>query len=213
MCIRDSNTVVSLIGGIASTLISTVFAAFILLNKEKLGRQAERICFAYLDPEHAVTFVALCTMSYNAFSRFIKGQFLDAVILGCLCFVGMSVLGFPYAIMISAVVGITAVIPIFGAYVGAIVGAIVTLTVSPLQALWFLVFLLILQQLESNLIYPKVVGHSVGLPGMWVFTAVLLGGNIMGVKGMLIAVPIFSVLYCILRESVETRLKKRKLDL
>ena len=206
------NAVFAVFSGITRLVMAMVFAAFVLFHKEKIGRIMERVSLAYLTPEHAVSCIALGTMAYDAFARFIKGQFTEALILGMLCFTGMSILGLPYAMMISVVVAFTAIIPIVGPYIGAIFGALITLTVSASSMIWFLVFLILLQQFESNLIYPRVVGKSVGLPGIWVFTGVLLGGALLGLPGMLIGVPVFSIVYCILRESVATRLKKRNLE-
>ena len=169
----------------------------------------ERVSLAYLTPEHAVSCIALGTMAYDAFARFIKGQFTEALILGMLCFTGMSILGLPYAMMISVVVAFTAIIPIVGPYIGAIFGALITLTVSASSMIWFLVFLILLQQFESNLIYPRVVGKSVGLPGLWVLVAVTIGGNLWGVMGILLSVPVCSVVYSLFRQLVRDRLKKK----
>ena len=138
----------------------------------------------------------------DCFHRYIVGQCTEAVILGVLCTVGMLIFRFPYAPMIGALIGFTALIPVAGAYIGAAVGAIMILTVSPLKALLFLVFIVVLQQLEGNLIYPKVVGKSIGLPAIWVLAAITVGGSLMGIAGMLISVPITAALYRLLKEDM-----------
>ena len=144
----------------------------------------------------------------ESFHSFIVGQCIEAVVLGSLCAIGMLILQLPYAVMIGAFIGFTALIPIAGAYIGAVVGAIMILTVSPLQALQFVIFIVVLQQIEGNLIYPKVVGQSIGLPGMWVLTAITVGGGVLGVGGMLLAVPLFAAGYRLLREDIAKRTKK-----
>ena len=144
------------------------------------------------------------------FSSFIVGQCMEAVIIGSLCAVGMLVLKMPYAVMTGTVVGVTALIPVVGAYIGAVVGAFMVFTVNPLQAVIFTVFLLILQQLEGNLIYPKVVGSSIGLPGMWVLAAVTVGGGVFGIGGMLLGVPLAASAYKLLEADVQMRISKKK---
>ena len=146
-----------------------------------------------------IDFIGLTSVT---FTNFVTGQLTEAVILGVLCFIGMLIFGFPYASVISVLVGFTALIPVFGAFVGNVIGAFLILLINPIDALWFTIFLLILQQLENNLIYPRVVGKSVGLPGIWVLAAVTVGGNISGVVGMLFSVPTCSVLYCLARKYV-----------
>lgn len=146
----------------------------------------------------------------DAFHSFIVGQCMEAVILGCLCVVGMWILRFPYATMIGCLVGFTALIPVAGAYIGAIVGGFMIFTVSPFKALLFLVFIVVLQQLEGNLIYPKVVGASIGLPGIWVLAAVTVGGGVLGIGGMLLGVPLAAGLYQLIRSDVGTRKKQQK---
>ena len=141
----------------------------------------------------------------DSFHRYVVGQCIEAVILGTLCMLGMLVFGFPYATMIGALVGATALIPIAGAYIGAGVGAILILTVSPVEALLFLVFIVVLQQLEGNLIYPRVVGTQLGLPALWVLAAITVGGNVMGIGGMLLAVPLTTAIYRLVRENVRKR--------
>ncbi len=149
-------------------------------------------------------------LSNRIFSKFVSGQCTEAIILGGLCFFGMSLFSMPYALMVSVVVGVTALIPMFGAFIGAGIGAFLILMVNPKSAFWFLLFIIVLQQLEGNLIYPRVVGKSVGLPGIWVLVAVTIGGSLWGVAGILLSVPTCSVLYALLRQSVRQRLAKQR---
>ena len=165
--------------------------------------------YAVLKEEHADYIIRVGRMANKTFANFLSGQCVEAVILGSLFFVSMSILQFPYALMISVLIGFTALIPVFGAFIGCAVGAFLILLVSPIRAFWFIVLFLCLQQFEGNIIYPKVVGNSVGLPAMWVLVAVTLGGSMMGVVGMLIYIPLFSVLYSLIRETVWMRLHKK----
>lgn len=155
--------------------------------------------------------VAICSLSHRVFSSFITGQCVEAVILGCLFFLAMSIMRMPYALLVGCLIAVTALIPIVGAFIGCGVGAFLLLMVSPLQALIFVIMFLVLQQLEGNLIYPHVVGSSVGLPSIWVLAAVSVGGSLMGVAGMLLFIPLVSVLYTLFREFVYRRLKEKGL--
>ena len=187
---------------LVTSLVGLIFAVYVLVSKENLRRQWLKLTGRYL-PEiwHKRLNYVLATVN-DCFHRYIVGQCLEAVILGVLCAVGMWILRLPYAAMVGALIAFTALIPVAGAYIGAGVGAFMILTVSPVKALVFLVFILILQQLENNLIYPKVVGSSIGLPGIWVLAAVTVGGGILGVGGMLLGVPIAAALYRMLRDDV-----------
>ncbi|MBQ3553907.1 MAG: AI-2E family transporter [Clostridia bacterium] len=198
--------------GIVNFFLGFVFALYILSQKEKLARGICRTMYAYLPESFASSTLSVARLANRIFSGFIGGQFLEAVILGSLCFIGMSIFGFPYAPMISVLVGCLALIPIFGAFIAVAIGAYLILLVNPMQALWFLVFFLILQQIEGNLIYPRVVGNSVGLPTLWVLFAVLVGGGLFGILGILLGVPTCSVIYTLLKQSVTTRLKEKCLD-
>lgn len=202
--------------GVASTLtnfaISLVFAIYILLQKEKLGLQFRKAAFALLPKKAADKVVQVCSMSHRVFSSFITGQCTEAVILGFMFFVTMSLLRMPYALLVGCVISVTALIPIVGAFIGCFVGAFLLLMVSPVQCLIFLITFFILQQLEGNLIYPHVVGSSVGLPSIWVLAAVTVGGSLMGVVGMLLFIPLLSVIYALFREFVYRRLKEKKLE-
>ena len=177
---------------------------YVLLDKEKLGRQTKCLIRTYV-PRASERIFYVTRVVDESFHSFIVGQCIEAVILGILCIIGMLIFQFPYAVMIGVFIGFTALIPIAGAYIGAAVGAIMILTVSPLQAVQFLIFIVVLQQLEGNLIYPKVVGESIGLPGIWVLTAITVGGGVLGIGGMLIAVPLFATGYRLLKEDVIRR--------
>lgn len=196
------STVSSLVGGIVTAFISLIFAVYILIDKEKLGDQATRIAKKYLKPEWYGKLRYVLVTFNDSFHKYIVGQCTEAVILGGLCAIGMTLLGLPYATMIGALVAFTALIPVAGAFIGGALGAFMILMVNPLQALIFVVFLVVLQQLEGNIIYPKVVGSSMGLPAIWVLAAVTVGGGVMGIMGMLIGVPIAATVYRIVRNDL-----------
>lgn len=196
---------VSIFGTVTDLVMGFIFALFLLANKEKLQRQAGRLLHAYLNSRREARLYHILRTANGSFSNFIVGQCTEAVILGVLCTLGMLIFRFPYAVMTGTVVGVMALIPIVGAYVGAAVGTFMIFTVDPLQAVFFLIFLIVLQQIEGNLIYPKVVGSSIGLPGMWVLAAVLIGGGLGGISGMLVGVPLAATLYKLLRETVRSR--------
>lgn len=200
----------SLFGTAAQFVIGTIFAIYILSSKEKLAEQADNLMKAYMKPKTREKILYVAGTVHKTFSSFIVGQCMEAVIIGSLCAVGMLVLKMPYAVMTGTVVGVTALIPVVGAYIGAVIGAFMVFTVNPLQAVVFIVFLLILQQLEGNLIYPKVVGSSIGLPGMWVLAAVTVGGGVFGIGGMLLGVPLAASAYKLLEADVEKRINKKK---
>lgn len=193
--------------GIFNFVMSIVFAIYTLVMKESLSRQTKKLLAAFLPPRITHKILEIASLSHRIFSNFVSGQVTEAVIIGLLCFIGMSIFSMPYAPMISALVGFTALIPVFGAFIGTGVGAFLILMVNPVKAVWFVIFIVVLQQLEGNFIYPKVVGKSVGLPGIWVMLAVLIGGSLYGAFGMLIGVPLCSILYSILRSSVNHKIK------
>lgn len=198
-------TVSSVVSGIYDFFIAIVFAVYIIFNKEKLKAQTARLVKAWIPDNVADYSIHACRLLGKNFKNFVTGQSLEAVILGVLCIIGMLILQIPYAPMVGALVGVTAIIPVVGGFIGAFVGAFMILTVSPIKAVIFLVFILVLQQLEGNLIYPKVMGSSVNLPSMWILAAVTIGGGIAGAGGMLLAVPIASTLYVLVREATEKR--------
>lgn len=199
-------TVSSLVSILMTSVISLIFAVYLLLGKERLSSQFGRVMLRYLPSNLYKKLIYVFTTVDFCFYRFIVGQCLEAVILGLLCMLGMTILHLPYAVMIGTLIGFTALIPVAGAYIGGGIGAFMILTVSPVKALIFLLFLLVLQQLEGNLIYPRVVGTSIGLPAVWVLAAVTLGGGVLGIGGMLVAVPLTAALYQMLRLDVNRHL-------
>lgn len=199
----------SVFGTITSIVLGIVFAIYILLKKEDLTRQFKKLTKAYLPEKKQKTLEEISSLSNKTFGNFVSGQCMEALIIGVLCFIGMLILQIPYAATISVLVGFTALIPVFGAFIGTAVGAFLILMVDPGNALIFIIFIIILQQLEGNLIYPKVVGNSVGLPGIWVMVAVTVGASIAGILGMLLSVPICSILYSIVRTKVNNRIDQK----
>lgn len=200
----------SVFGVVFNFVLGFIFSIYILLQKEKLSCQVKKALYAFLPESKADRIIKIGMLSNKTFSNFVSGQCTEAVILGSLCFIGMSLLRFPYALMISVLIGFTALIPVFGGFIGVVVGAFLILVTNPIQAFWFVIFFIVLQQLEGNLIYPRVVGTSVGLPAIWVLAAVTLGGSGFGIMGMLVGVPLCSVIYNLIRESVYRRLKQKK---
>lgn len=196
------STVSTVLGGIVTSFISIIFSIYILLGKEKLGKQADKLAKKYLKQSWYEKLRYVIVVLNDCFKKYIVGQCTEAVILGGLCAVGMMILGLPYATMIGALVAFTALIPVAGAFIGGGVGAFMILMVNPVQALVFVVFLVVLQQLEGNIIYPKVVGSSMGLPAIWVLAAVTIGGGVAGILGMLLGVPVAAAAYRILRSDV-----------
>ena len=207
------NTTVSAVGsvvsGLATFFIAFSFACYVLFQKEKLHVQIRKVLFAFLPKQKADAFLKVCSLTYRTFANFLAGQCLEAVILGCMFVVTLSILRMPYALLIGVLIAFTALIPIFGAFIGCAVGSFLIFMVSPKQAIIFIIVFLVLQQIEGNLIYPHVVGESVGLPSIWVLAAVTIGGNLMGIVGMLVFIPLLSVVYTIFRKVVYQRLKKR----
>ncbi len=195
-------TVTSVVSGVVTALLGLVFSLYLLMTKDRIKGQFHRTMLHYLPEKITCRIEHVVKVLDDCFHRYIVGQCTEAVILGLLCTLGMSLLGLPYATMISALIAFTALIPIAGAYIGAGVGAFLILMVSPIQALTFLIFIVVLQQLEGNLIYPKVVGNSIGLPGIWVLAAVTVGGGVMGVMGMLLGVPLAAAIYRLIREDM-----------
>ncbi len=199
----------SIVSGFATFIIAFSFSIYILVRKEDLARQIKKVLFAFLPVKAVDKLLSIGELSNKTFTNFLTGQCLEAVILGCMFFVAMSILGMPYAVLISVLIAITALIPIFGAFIGCAIGAVLILIVNPKQALIFVIMFLILQQIEGNLIYPHVVGGSVGLPSIWVLVAITVGGDLMGVVGMIIFIPLCSVIYTLFREFINNRLDKR----
>ena len=202
-----------IVSGMATFFIAFVFACYILLQKKKLAVQIRKVMYAYLKTEQVEKILDVCSLTYKTFSSFLTGQCMEAVILGTMFFVTMGLLKFPYALLVGMLIAVTALVPIFGAFIGCAVGVFLIVMVSPVKALAFIVLFLVLQQIEGNLIYPHVVGNSVGLPSMWVLVAVTLGSSLMGIVGMLVFIPITSVIYSLLRRSVYARLEQKKIKL
>lgn len=202
---QAAGAVSSIASGFMNFFIGLVFSIYVLANKEKLKRQTLRLIRVWFPQKFGSTLVHIVSVCNRSFRNFIAGQATEAVILGMLCTIGMLILRLPYAPMIGALVGVTALIPIVGAFIGTIVGAFLILTVSPFKAFIFVVFLIILQQLEGNLIYPKVMGARINLPAIWVFAAVTVGGNLAGPVGMLLGVPAASAAYELLKEATAKR--------
>lgn len=195
----------SILSSTATSLVGFAFAVYILSGKEKLKRQACRLLRVWLPKRMSETVIHVCAVCGEVFHQFVGGQTLEAMLLGTLCIIGMVILRIPYAPMVGALVGATALVPIVGAFVGTVVGAIIIMTADPFKALVFVIFLLILQQVEGNLIYPKVVGAKLHLPSIWVLAAVTIGGNLAGPLGMLLGVPIASAAYVLIREATDQR--------
>lgn len=205
------NVIGNLTGALVNTVISIVFAIYCLCNKELLARQGRRILYSTISEKTADEIIRIFRLTNLTFSNFISGQCLEAVILGCLFAVVMALLKMPYIPLVSVVIAVTALIPVVGAFVGCVVGAFFILVNDPVQALTFIGMFLVLQQLENNLIYPRVVGTSIGLPGMWVLVAVTIGGELMGVGGMFLMIPLAAVGYTLAREFTDQRLAERNI--
>ncbi len=198
------------LGVIMNFFIGFVFSIYLLLQKETLLRQIHMILQATCSKKQVNAIIHVYTLTIKIFKNFFTGQFLEALILGGLFFVSMSVLGLPYALLIAIIISITALVPIFGAFLGCGIGILLIAVVNPMSALIFVILFLVLQQLEGNLIYPHVVGNSIGLPGIWVFVAVTLGAAIMGVIGMILFIPLSSIIYTLIKEKVHSKLKTIK---
>ena len=199
----------NMVNSIVNSVVAIVFAAYILTSKDKLKSQAKKVLYAYNDNEKAEKIIDLGRTARNIFRRFISGQCLEATILGTLSIIGMLILNVPYAVPIGVLIGVTALIPIVGAFIGIIIGAVLILSVEPVKVVTFIIYILILQQIEGNLIYPKVVGNSVGLPGIWVLVAVAIGGDLFGIIGMLLGLPTASVLYTLFKQNVYRKLDEK----
>jgi predicted PurR-regulated permease PerM len=207
------NVVVAFGNGVFNAVMSIVFALYCLGRKEVLARQGRKILYSIFSEKFCDETIRILRMTNSTFSNFISGQCLEAVILGCLFAVVMAILKLPYIPLVSVIIAVTALIPVVGAFVGCIVGAFFILVNDPIQALSFIAMFLVLQQIEGNLIYPRVVGTSIGLPGMWVLVAVTIGGELMGVGGMFLMIPLASVGYALAREITDKRLAERNIPL
>ncbi len=205
--IHSVNGLITVVANLVTTII---FSIYLLANKKKLRSQSDKIITAYCSENKANKAKYVLDLTVTTFSKFFSGQCLEAIILGTICFVVMSIAGFPYAPVIATVIGITAFIPYVGAFIGGALGVLLILIESPMKAIVFVIVFIIIQQLENNLIYPRVVGTSVGLPAMWTFAALIVGGALYGVAGMLIFIPVTSILYTLIRNDVYARLKAKE---
>lgn len=201
-----------IVSGVTTFVIAFTFSIYVLFQKEKLARQGKQVLYALFPDKATEKMLSVMRLSNQTFSSFLSGQCLEAVILGTMFVISMSLFGMPYAMLTGIVIAITALVPIFGAFIGCAVGMLLIVMVNPIQALWFLVLFLVLQQVEGNLIYPHVVGNSVGLPSIWVLAAVTIGGNLFGIMGILVFIPLCSVLYALFATFVKKRLKERKVS-
>lgn len=208
-----SETATSVFSTMTNLLFGLIFALYILASKKKLGRQARQIIYAYFRKSWADEICRIASLSYTTFARFLSGQCLEAFILGAMFFAVLTIGGFPYAATIAVTIGSMALIPYIGAFIGLILGVLLIALESLRQAFWFIVVFFIVQQIEGQVIYPRVVGGSVGLPALWTLFAVVVGGNISGILGMIVFIPLFSVLYTLLRRNVYNRLNKKKISL
>lgn len=196
------STVSSVFSGIVTALVAIIFSIYLLLGKDDLSRQCDKLMHRYVKSSWHQKILHVLAVLHRSFSRYIVGQCIEAVILGTLCALGMMILKMPYATMIGVLIAVTALVPVAGAYIGGAVGALMIFSVSPVQAVFFVIYLVILQQVEGNLIYPRVVGSSLGLPAIWVLAAVTIGGGVMGIAGMLLGVPLMAAIYQLIREDV-----------
>lgn len=200
-----------LISGITTAFIGFIFAVYLIFQKETLASHFKKLFYAIMPAKKVDYMLNVLSLSNQIFSNFLSGQCMEAVILGGMFFVSMTIFKMPYALLIGVLIAITALIPMFGAFIGLGIGCFLIVMMNPVQALWFVVLFFVLQQIEGNFIYPYVVGNTVGLPAIWVLVAVIVGGNMLGVLGMLLFIPMFSVVYALLKEFVKDRLAVRKI--
>ena len=194
-------------------LLSFILAFYFLISKENLGNNAKKVVYALYKEKTANYICKIASVANARFQAFIRGQLIEVIVIGCLCYLGMIVFKMPYAVLISVIVSVTALVPIFGAWAGGALGAMLILTVSPIQSIFFILFIIVLQQLEGNFIYPKVVGDQVGISGLWVLIALVIGNAIAGVPGILIGIPLFATIYTLFGEYVNRRLEEKDIDL
>lgn len=202
-----ANITSSVVGGIYDTVFSLIISVYVLAQKERIGRFVKKVIDSFIPQKIAKTVYHLSALASDSFSRFIGGQLTESVILGVLCYIGMLIFRFPNAAIISVLIAVSSLVPIVGAIVGVIIGALLIVITNPIKALFFIVFILILQQIEGNVIYPKVVGKAVGLPSIMVVSAVLIGGNIGGILGVLLSVPLSALLFTLLKEAIDNKKK------
>lgn len=209
----SANFISTFISGVFNAILSTVLAIYMLLSKESLKRTFKKLLYAFTNNKFSTPLIKYIKIVDNSFEHFIRGQMLEAIILGIICYIGMLILGFEYPLLISMLVGITNVIPLFGPYIGSVPSVLLLLMVNPIHALWFVIYVAVLQQIESNLIYPRVVGSSMGISGFWIIVAVVVGNSLFGILGILLGIPLLSSLYIIVGEIADRRLKDKKIKL
>lgn len=205
------NTTFSITNGVYTIIISFVISIYMIISKEELIFGAKKITYVLFGKKNAEKIIKIGRLTNTTFSKFIGGQCMEAIIVGILCFIGMLILRMPYPLLISVIIGATNMLPIFGPFIGTIPSAFILLMVDPSKALWFIVFIIILQQIESGLIYPRVVGGSIGLSAIWVLFAITIGGELFGLIGMLLGVPTVAVIYGLVKDNVENKLKEKKI--
>ncbi len=211
--VSSSTTLIGVaVNTVTNFIISFIFCIYILLAKEKISIVCKKILYAFVKEKIADNILDILTLTRRTFSNFLSGQCLEAVILGSMFFVSMTILGMPYALLIGSLISVTALIPIVGAFIGCVVGILLIMMINPIQAIWFIVLFFVLQQIEGNVIYPKVVGNSVGLPAILVFIAVIIGGNLFGIVGMILFIPITSVCYTIAIKIIDKKLEKKDIS-
>ncbi|HAT4256083.1 AI-2E family transporter [Clostridium perfringens] len=198
--------------GVINFFLALILAIYMLASKEILISQLKLIIYAFVSKNKADRIIELGKMCNEMFSKFILGQCTEALVIGVLCFIGMIILKMPYALLISVVIGVTALIPVFGAFLGTIPSAFIILIIDPIKAIWFIIFIIVLQQLEGNLIYPRVVGSSIGLSALWVMFAMIVGGSLFGIIGMLIGIPIFGVVFKILKRVANRKINEKGIE-
>jgi predicted PurR-regulated permease PerM len=217
MATSFAGEIINITIGVTSTIVNFILALitaiYVLLSKEKLAKQFKKILFAYFSQDKVKKIISLGRLTNDKFSKYVTGQCIEACILGGLCFIGMSIFNMPYPLLISTIIGVTALIPIFGAFIGLMPGIFIILMIDPITALWFVVLVIVIQQIEGNIIYPFVVGNSVGLSALWVLVAITIGGNGFGVLGMIIGLPLFGVIYTIFVSQTNKRLIERNIDI
>lgn len=206
------NFTITFASGVFTFGMSMIFSIYMLSNKEKLIRSMRRVLYAFLPKKIAHNVIELSAITNKIFSGFVAGQLTESLIIGILCYIGMMILQLPYALLISSVLCVCTLLPLFGAYIGAFIGCMILLLIKPIYCVWFLIFLMCLQQFEGNVIYPRVVGTSIGLPGMWVLLSVLMFGGLFGVPGILIGIPLASVFYALFTQLVSRKLKLRQIS-
>jgi predicted PurR-regulated permease PerM len=203
----------TLIKTITNLAFGIIISIYILASKDTLKAQVKGLIYAFIPKRKADKFYEIARITSTTFSNFITGQLTEVIILGVFCFVGMMIFDFPYAILISTIVGLTNVVPIVGPFIGAIPSTFIILLVNPTKAIWFIVFFIIIQQIEGDIIYPKVVGDSIGLPAIWVLLSIIVGGGLFGVIGMVIGVPVTSVIYRLIKKETKERLERQEIIL